>query len=270
MGLCTPRLALTAAALLLLVGAARAEDAPRDLCANRPGRGSPPCVLDVGRVQLEASFVDFIHDAQDTSVTDTALYGDLTARFGLTPTGEIQLAFSPYVRSRQSDARGVSTLAGHSDLTLAWRQSLKNPDGSGLSVAVQPFLVAPVGKRGIGAGAWQGGVATPVSIPLFGGFALALTPQLAVVHNSSRPGGHLDATGVFGISHALGLFGLGAEFYVDHDADPSGHVTQKTFDISGSWTPKDAKDTQLDLGLNAGLDRHAPDFEVYLGIAHRF
>ena len=270
MGLFMPRLALTAAALLLLVGSARAEDAPRDFCANRPGRGSPPCVLDVGRVQLEASFVDFTHDAQGASVTDTTLYGDLAARFGVTPAGEIQLAFSPYVRARRSDQGGISTFTGYSDLTLAWRQSLKSPDGSGLSVAVQPFLVAPVGKRGVGAGAWQGGVAAPVSIPLSGGFALALTPQLAVVHNSSGSGGHLDATGVFGISHALGPFGLGAEFYVDHDADPSGHVTQKTFDISGSWTPKDAKDTQFDLGLNAGLDGQAPGFEVYIGIAHRF
>ena len=261
-----------AGALLTLLAAApaMAEDGPRDLCANRPGRGSPPCVLDVGRFQVEASFVDFTHDKQAGAVSDTTLYGDLAFRLGLTGTGEAQLAFSPYVESRQKDASGSSRVTGYSDLTLAWRQSLMNPDGSGTSISIQPFVSAPVGKSGIGAGAWQGGVLAPMSFTLPNGFALAFTPQLAVLRNAAHDGAHLAWTGVVGLSHPVGPFGLGAEFYINYNDDPAGHTTSETFDLAASWVPSGLKTTQFDVGVNAGLNKQTPDYEVYAGIAHRF
>jgi len=255
---------------LLAAAPALAEDGARDLCANRPGRGSPPCVLDVGRFQVEASFVDFTHDKQAGAVTDTTLYGDLAFRLGVTATGEAQVAFSPYVQARTKDASGSSRTTGYSDLTFAWRQSLKNPDGSGISIALQPFVSAPVGKTGTGAGAWQGGVVAPMSFALADGFGLGLTPQVAVVRNANHDGAHLAWTGVVGLSHPVGPFGLAAEVYVSYDDDPAGHTTRETFDLAGAWTPPGLKDTQLDLGLNAGLNRAAPDYELYAGIAHRF
>ena len=266
-----------AGAILTLLAAApaMAEDGPRDLCADRPGRGSPPCVLDVGRFQVEASFVDFTHDKQAGAVSDTTLYGDLAFRLGVTSTGEAQLAFSPYVQSRQKDASGSSHVSGYSDLTFAWRQSLTNPDGSGTSIALQPFVSAPVGKSGIGAGAWQGGIVAPMSFALppilgVGGFGLAFTPQLAVVRNAAHDGAHLAWTGVVGLSHPVGPLSLGAELYVNYDDDPAGHTTSETFDLAASWVPPGLKDTQFDVGVNAGLNKQTPDYEVYAGIAHRF
>jgi hypothetical protein len=262
--------AFAALALMLNAAPARAQDEERPLCANRPGRGSPPCVLDAGRVQVEASAVDFTHDRQDGAVSNTTLYGDLALRFGVTSTGEAELAFSPYVRTLEKDAGGSSRDTGHGDLTLSWRQSLRNPDGSGLSAAIQPFVTAPTANRGFGAGGWQGGVTVPIAVALPGGFGLGFTPQIAAFQNADRSGAHLNATGVLGLSHPLGELTLGGELYVNYDADPSGHVTQKTFDVTGAWTPSALKETQFDVGLNAGLDRHAPDYEVYAGIAHRF
>ena len=136
--------------------------------------------------------------------------------------------------------------------------------------AVQPFVIAPTGKRGFSAGGWQGGVVAPMAFALPSGFGLGLTPQLAAVRNAAGRGVHLGATGVIGLSHPLGPFGLGAEFYINYDDDPSGHTTSETFDLTGAWIPAGLKDTQFDLGVNAGLDRNAPDYEVYAGIAHRF
>jgi hypothetical protein len=265
-----PRIAVVAALLVLAAAPAYAEDTARDLCADRPGRGSPPCVLDAGRFQVEASLVDFTHDRQTDTTTDTTLYGDLAFRLGVTGTGEAQVAFSPYVESRQKGVGGSSRATGYSDLTLSWRQSLRNPDGSGVSIAVQPFVIAPTGKRGFGAGGWQGGVLAPMAFALPSGFGLALTPQFAAVRNAAGGGAHLSATGVIGLSHPLGPFSLGAEFYVNYDADPSGHATSETFDLAGAWIPPGHQDTQFDVGVNAGLDRNAADYEVYAGIAHRF
>lgn len=265
-----PRIAAAVAFVVLSATPAHAEDEARDLCANRPGRGSPPCVLDAGRFQVEASLIDFTHDRQTGTTTDTTLYGDLALRIGVTPRAEAELAFSPYLETRQKDVGGSSRTTGYSDLTLSWRQSLRHPDGSGTSIAVQPFIIAPTGKRGFSAGGWQGGVVAPMAFALPSGFGLGLTPQLAAVRNAAGGGAHLSATGVIGLSHPLGPFSLGAEFYIAYDDDPSGHTTSETFDLAGAWLPPGLKDTQFDLGVNAGLDRNAPDYEVYAGIAHRF
>ena len=249
---------------------ALAQDSSRDLCANRPGRGSPPCILDVGRFQVETSLVDFTHDKQPGSVVDTSLFADLAFRLGISKTSELQLAWSPYVGVKTRDLSGVSRVSGYSDVTLAYRQSLANPDGSGFSIAVQPYVSAPVGRKGIGAGAWQGGLAVPISIALPSGFALGLTPQAAVVRNQAHDGAHLNWTGVIGVSHPIGPYSLGAELYANRDDDPAGGTTRATFDLFTAWTPPWAPDTQFDVGLNAGLNRQTPDYEAYLGIARRF
>lgn len=265
---------IAAAALAGLAAAAASGGAwaqeTRDLCANRPGRGSPPCVLDAGRFQVEVGLADFTHDRQAGATEDTTLAGDLAFRYGVTSTGEAELAWSPYIHVRDRDSSGSWSATGHGDLALAWRQSLKNPDGSGVSAAVQPFVVAPVGRRGFGAGAWQGGVLLPVSVALPDGFGLGLTPQIAVVRNQNHDGSHLDWTGVVGLSHSVGPVSLGAEFYIDHDGDPAGQATTETFDLSAAWTPAALEDLQLDIGLEAGLNRLTPDYEAYAGIARRF
>jgi hypothetical protein len=264
----TTEICLALVALLAVAaGGAQAQEA-RDLCANRPGRGSPPCVLDTGRFQVEVGLIDATHDKQAGVTTDTLLAGDLALRFGVTPTGEAELAWSPYIHVRDSSAGGSSS--GYGDLTLAWRQSLRNPDGSGVSAAVQPFIVAPVGKAGFGAGAWQGGVVLPVSVALPHGFGLGLTPQVAVVRNQNHDGAHLAWTGVIGLSRPVGPVTLGTEVYVNYDDDPAGHATSETLDLSAAWTPAALKDVQLDIGLNTGLNRQTPDYEAYAGIARRF
>ena len=61
---------LLAAALMASAPAAAAADAAssdglRPLCADRPGKATPPCILDAGHTQLEVGVVDFAttHDA---------------------------------------------------------------------------------------------------------------------------------------------------------------------------------------------------------------
>lgn len=263
-------LAALAGLMTMAASSAAWGQGARDLCANRPGRGSPPCVLDAGRFQVEVGLADVTHDKQAGMVEDTTLVGDLGVRLGVTSTGEAELAWSPYIHMRDHGASGSSTATGHGDLTLAWRQSLRNPDGSGISVAAQPFVTAPTGKSGFGAGGWQGGLVLPMAVALPRGFGLGLTPQVAVVRNQNRDGTHLDWTGVVGLSHAIGPVSLGTEVYVDYDDDPAGRMTTETFDLSAAWTPAALKDVQLDIGLNAGLNRQTPDYEAYAGIARRF
>ena len=256
--------------------AARAQEAPRDFCADRPGKGSPPCVLDAGRFQAELGVADGAWSRGGGTSTDDAAFGALELRLGVTPTVEGQLSWTAHERIRDKDraTAGTSTVDGVGDLNLALRWSLKNPGGDGLSIALQPFVTAPVGADGIGGGAWQGGLIVPISLPLpfspIGDWSLALSPELDVRPDADGSGRHAGFGGAVGVGRSIGPVDLGVELWADRDEDPSGHVTSASFDLTAAWTPKSAPDLQWDAGAYLGLNHDTPDLELAVGVARRF
>jgi hypothetical protein len=262
------RIASLALTVLTLAGAARAEE--RDFCPDRPGKGSPPCVMDKGRFQVEVSGVDATLDKSDGVSTRDIAYGGLELRLGLTSMVEGQMSWTPYERVRTKDHGVVSTVSGAGDLGLALRWSLKNPAGDGLSIAVQPFVTAPTGADGIGGGEWQGGVIVPVSIPLNGDWSLSLSPELDARPDADGAGRHAGYAFAGGVGRAVGAVSLGAELWVDVDDDPADRVTQTSFDLTAAWTPEALKDVQFDASAYVGLNRRTPDLELVFGVAHRF
>ena len=255
-------------AALALAGAARGQE--RDFCPDRPGKGSPPCVLDKGCLQIEVSGADATLDKSGGVSTRDIAYGGVELRLGLTSTVEGQLTWTPYERVRTKDHGVVSTVSGAGDMGAALRWSLINPAGDGLSIALQPFVVAPSGAAGIGGDAWQGGVIVPVSLPLNGDWSLSLSPELDARPNASGSGRHAGYALAGGVGRAVGAVNLAAELWIDVDDDPSGRVTQTSFDLTAGWTPKGLKDVQLDASAYVGLNRRTPDLELVVGVAHRF
>jgi hypothetical protein len=264
------RIASLALTILAFAGAAHAEE--RDFCADRPGKGSPPCVLDAGRFQAELGGVDAAFSRGGGTSVDDVSYGGLELRLGLSSTIEGQLSWTAHERVREKDrASGTtSTTSGAGDLGLALRWSLRNPAGEGLSIAVQPFVTAPTGANGIGGDIWQGGVIVPMAIPLSADWSLSLSPQVEARENASGSGRHAGYALAGGVGRAVGPVNLGAELWVDRDQDPTGHVTQASFDLTAAWTPKALHDVQLDASAYAGLNRRTPDLELVVGLAHRF
>lgn len=258
-------LALT---VLVAAGAARAEE--RDFCADRPGKGSPPCVMDAGRFQAELGGVDAAFTRGGGISVDDMSYGALELRLGLTSTVEGQLSWTAHERIRTKDDGVVSTVSGAGDLGLGLRWSLKNPAGDGLSAAIQPYVTAPTGAHGVGSDLWLGGVIVPLSIPLDADWSLSLSPQVEARENASGSGRHAGYALAAGVGRAVGPVNLGAELWVDRDDDPSGRATQASFDLTAAWTPKTLHDVQLDASAYVGLNRQTPDLELVVGIAHRF
>lgn len=263
-----PLAGLTVVGLLLTTTPAAAQSALRDLCPDRPGKGSPPCILDAGHLQAEIAFADVQRDRQSGVTTDSAAYGDLELRAGLTDRLEVQAAWSPFLTSREKVSGVTARDNGVGDLTLAFRASLKNPDGQGLSIALQPFVSAPTATHGFGAGGWEGGLIAPMSLPITPDLALAFSPEVDVVRDSAGRGTHLAWASAAGVSHGLGPVQLGVELWASRDDDPAGATTQASFDLTAAWTPSD--NIQLDGGLNAGLNHDTPDIEIHAGLARRF
>lgn len=258
--------------LVAAAGGARAQDASRDFCADRPGKGSPPCVLDVGRFQAELGVADGAWSRGGGTATDDVAFGGLELRLGLAPMVEGQLSWTAHERIRDHDraSGAVSTVDGVGDVTLALRWSLKNPGGDGLSVALQPFVTAPVGSDGIGDGQWQGGLIAPLSVPLNADWSLSLSPEVDARPDADGAGRHAGYALAIGIGRSVGPVALGVELWADRDEEPSGHVSSASFDLTAAWTPASVKDLQLDVSAYLGLNHDTPDLELAVGIARRF
>ncbi|HEX8642989.1 MAG TPA: transporter [Allosphingosinicella sp.] len=249
---------------------ARAQEL-RDYCPDRPGLGTPPCTIDAGHFDVELGIADWTLDRTSDSRSETWAVGDMLLRFGLTDSLEAQIGWTAFghVSSRDLATGSVSRASGVGDVSFALRQNLRNPDGSGFSLAVMPFATLPAGNEVLGAGDWTAGLVVPLSYELSGNVQLGFTAQIEAAADDDGAGRHLAYGGVAGLSFSLSdQLGATFEIAATRDEDPSGHATEWLAGLSAGWMAVD--DLQLDLGANIGLSEAAPDVQLYLGIARRF
>jgi hypothetical protein len=259
---------LAAAPLLLAAGTARAEDL-RDFCPDRPGLGTPACTMDKGHVAVELGLGDWTLTRQGGDREDDTATGDLLVRYGFTSSLEMQVGWTAYAHVRTRSGNLIARDGGTGDVFVALRQNLHNPDGSGFSIALMPYATLPTGSDGIGAGDWGAGLLVPMSYELPHGLALGLTAEADAAVDADGNGRHFAYSAILGLDVPLAdKLGATAELSAGRDEDPSGHSTQLLAGLSAGWTPND--NLQLDIGVNAGLNRDSPDVELYFGVARRF
>lgn len=253
-----------------MAGAAHAQDEPR-FCPNRPDLGASGCTIEPGRVLVEMSGVDWEVDSDRDSRSDTILAGDLLIRTGIGDTTEVQFGWTPYgqVRTRDRATGVVDTVRGVGDIRLGLRQNLRNPDGSGLSYAVEPFVTLPVGREGVGAGDWSGGVVLPVAYELSERWDLNFTGEVAGAVDEDGDGRHLAYGGIVGLGYALSdQVWIVGELSLRREDDPMQPRTEAVAALSLAWQPR--RGLQFDVLATAGLNRDTPDAQVQLGGAILF
>jgi hypothetical protein len=263
------RFGLIAIPLVFSMAPAFAED--RDYCPARPGLGTPACTISPGRVSLETGLIDWTREEDSDQRSDTTLFGDTLVRIGLTDSVEAQIGWTPYGHARTRDriAGTDESTDRIGDALLGFKVNLHNPDGSGFSIAVQPFVTLPVGKAPIGAGDWGAGVVVPMSVDLSDTLSLQFSPEADAAVDQDGEGRHFAASGTIGLGIAISdAVGGTIEFQALRDEDPSGSTTQSLASVSLGWMP--SQDLQLDIGVAAGLNRDAPDVELYVGVSHQF
>lgn len=257
------------AALACLAGTARAQEAER-FCPNRPSLSSTGCTVAPGRVLVEASGIDWQRSDSGRAFEDELLLGDAAVRVGIADHAEAQIGWTAYGRTRTRGATGgVSTESGVGDLRLGLRRNLINPDGDALSIAVEPFVVLPVGGAAIGDGTWSAGVSVPVNRALAEGWTLNVTGQIEAAADADRRGRHLSLFGVIGIAHDLvEAVNISGEIAALREEDRADRRTETVAALSVAWQPRDR--LQLDLLAVAGLSRAAPDLQLVAGGAILF
>ncbi len=258
------------ATLAILATPAAAADL-RELCPDRPGRLTPACIVDAGHLLIETGVVDWMHDATASDITDTLTVASTTLRYGLTNHLEAVAQWNPYVSVRDRMRGGSATTdRGVGDVLFGLKQSLLNPDGKGVSIALAPFVTIPTAKSAIGAGTSTQGLVVAVTVALPADFALGVSPEVDRLSNGADRGHHASYTMIGGISRAFGALTPGIELAATRDDDPTGRVTRATADAFVAWAPKSLPSVQFDVATYFGLSRDTPDIEAYIGVSKRF
>ncbi len=250
------------------------DSALRTFSPDRPARASSPITVDAGRWQIESDFLNYSFGNQQGASTRTFQAADPVLKLGLTDVLDLEVAFGGFIDTRTTDnltGAAISRGRGAGDVTVAGKFNVIGNEGSGpLAFALVPYLILPSGTHNISAGQVEGGLIAPLTIALPDDFAMTLQTEFDALANVNGPGTHVNFTNIVNVSHAIpGIKNLSgtAEFYSSLSTEP--HTPDVyTFDLALAYLIE--TNTQLDLGANIGLNRGAPDYQIYSGIAHRF
>lgn len=241
---------------------------PQPICTDRPTKSNAVCTVPAGAVQLESDLASWTRSGTDGMRVDTLVPLNPTIKRGLGVNTDLQLTFAPYVDVRTRAAGVVDHQPSLGDLTVRLKQRLTDSD-SKLQVGVIPFVKVPTAKRGIGNGAWEGGIAVPVQLSLPNSFTLTFGPETDLLADSDESGNHVQLVGTVNIARPVSpMLTLMAELWTAQNFDPAGTVRQYSADVAVAWLFRPT--LQLDAGANLGLNRATPDIQLYLGISTRF
>jgi hypothetical protein len=247
------------------------DDALRSLNSDRPGQGQSPNTVDAGHVQLEIGVLTDTFDRDNGVSTRLSQFGSYLIKLGITNDAEIEFGLTPYASQRVTDRTiGQTDIAhGIGDSSVAARFNLLGNDSGDVVIAILPALKLPTAAQGLGNNGVEFSLGLPINIMTPDGWVLAAQPGTGWFRDALDTGYHANFVGSASLKHpvftddfavALELFGV---ISGDH-AEPDYF----TLDPSATWmvTPT----VQLDLGVDIGLNRAAPDTMPYIGISFLF
>lgn len=243
---------IVAAFAVLLPSAASAAGEP--ICADRPGKATPTCIVPRGTIQVETSLADWTRDEVDI--------GQTAVKVGVGDRLHLELDLPAFA----SDRHGPS---GLTDSALALKYRL-TAAASPVQLAIRPFVKLPTAHRALGSGKVEGGVALLADSTFAGSSAgWNVAPELDLVADADGSGYHLATVQAASLGVALSdRLTLSGELWGQWDFDPAGTVRQYSADAAAALLI--SANAQLDAGINLGLNRNTPNVEAYTGIAVRF
>jgi len=245
----------------------------RAFCTDRPTKSNGPCTVDAGQFQVESDVVNVTYDTSNGADTTTILYTNPTLKLGITNTLDLEVNIAPYVTVRSKDrASGVTTKgSGLGDLFVRAKLNLIGDDSGSVAVALDPFVKIPTAPKSVGNGAVEEGLDVPIQFSLPDSWQLSLGPEADGLKNALDSGQHLNVQMPISLSRPLSKTVTGfIELWGDENFEPSGHVTQASFDLAGAWIPARHPNFQLDGGVNLGLNNQTPGVQAYVGVSQRF
>jgi hypothetical protein len=228
----------------------------------------------VGDLQIEADVTQWTRASVAGVTTQATRFTNPTLKYGVFDHLDIEVNWTPWAQVRTSLDGRTTTSSSVGDLFLRAKWAAIN--GEVFAASLIPYVKLPTASHEVGNGHVEGGLIAPLVIDLPAKFKLTLqpeldalkSPELVVPQNAERTGVRLNAANLIDLSRPFGAWTLYAELWNNQDFAPTGTRAQTTADVAASWLLTST--TQLDVGANFGLDRDAPQQQLYFGVSHRF
>jgi hypothetical protein len=265
-------------ATVLVCEPSHGDDVPspgqlRDLCVDRPGKGTSPCTVDDGHFQIEADVFNGTFARQDGVSTRIYLYANPTLKLGVNDNLDVEVNIAPIVQVRSKDdtTGATRTSTGVGDLFLRVKFDIFGNGVGDFGLVLEPYVKVPTASANIGNGALEGGVLAPMALDLGDDWSLSATPEIDILKNAADDGRHVALSTVIGLGRSVGAgISLGAELWALTDLDPAADTQQYSFDLAAAWQPAGESDLQFDGGVNFGLNGATPSLQIYVGASRRF
>lgn len=262
--------ALTLASILTLPLSAIAQTASppteRELSTDRPDKTESPYTVPKGRIQIEMDFANYTRDRSDDVHVETIGAVPFNLKLGIDDATDLQLVVAPYIHQTATDLRnGARTTAdGFGDVTIRLKRNLWGDDGGTTAFALMPYVTLPTSRAWLGTGKVEFGLIAPLAIGLSDGIDLGLMTEVDVVGADDGRGRDVSfvnsATLGFSLTSRLGLY---TELFTER-----GNQWIVTGDIGVTYAI--GNNTQIDAGVNLGLNKAAEDAALFLGLSRRF
>lgn len=226
-----------------------------DFTPGRPGNTESPISVPAGRWQVETEIGSYAHG--DGGKSWSALESDI--RYGLADGWDAEAIVAPYVGGES----GGDSESGFGDTTLRLRHTFIGQDGDGPAFALIGFVTLPTATNHQGDGAVEGGLIGTGTFSLSDKDDITYTAGAGAV--SDQGDYKSDVFGGVNLTHQFtDKFAAYGELF----ADRSFGETAATFDIGATYLCDER--TQLDAGVDIGINRAADDARFFVGWAHLF
>jgi hypothetical protein len=241
----------------------------REMSTDRPDTTESPFTVDAGRFQVEMDLLNYTRDDEAGVRTESFVAGALNLKAGLLHNVDLQVVIDSYVRERVRATPGPATTTdGLGDITTRLKINLWGNDGGTTAFAVMPFLKAPTASGGLGNDSVEGGVILPLAVELPAGWGLGAMAELDFLKNGAGDGYHTEFVNTLVLGHDI-AGGLGG--YVEF-------ISVASTESGASWrglvglglTYGLCPNSQIDLGVNIGINRAAADVNPFLGFSFRY
>jgi hypothetical protein len=283
------RLTASAIALLVLAGAAAAQDRSqytlfnptpdrllRDLTTDRPDTTETPFSVDAGHVQIETTVFGFSRSPRDSTgaFADSYEFATTNVRIGLTNAVEAGFVWQPYgIVRTHDDPLGSVRQSGVGGLELRGKINLWGNDSFGkpgsTALGLLPFVAFPTDRRnGISPDFTEGGLIVPYAVKLTDKVGLGINAGISWLRDDAASDYHAEylasASFSYEWSEKLGTYYEVAGRF--HTGDPRGDAVQ----LGTGVTYRLSKNLQLDAGVNVGVTPAADRINPFVGFAVRF
>ncbi|MEI6412667.1 MAG: transporter [Pseudomonadota bacterium] len=238
--------------------------------AGRPGNTESPLAVPKGYFQVETGIASYTYDNSDGVRTRAWDLAHTALRYGIAKDTDVQLVIQPYTQQSTHGAYHDQTFQGFGSTTFRVLHTFMGADGSSPAFGLIGFATFPTASKeltdnGILSDRTEGGVIATGSMSLNDKTSVTLTLGEAARHAGNN--NYIsDLSGGVNLTYAF-TEKLGA--YVEGFADHVGYQpTTATLDLGATYLLD--RVTQLDAGVNMGLNHDTSDANFFVGWSHRF